>query len=163
MSERIWAGQCEDCYGMKPLRDPAEELIPHGIRAELCADCIAAREADRDAGRPSRPVGIPADEPGMEWVDLSSALTYRNGIDNSEFVVEVRFRRPVSEANGESGEVRFRFKDGAKWFPGCGLDFIVPAIRCNPVKFALGSVMGAVRGMLPHAKLAIVRQRQAFN
>ncbi len=163
MSERIWAGQCEDCYDRKPIRNPAEGLIPHSVRAELCDDCIAAREADRDAGRPLRPVGIPADEAGMKWVDLGNALTYRSIIDNGELAVAVRFRQPVSEANGEIGEVRFLLKDGIKWFPGGVLDFMVPTIRCNPVKFALGGVMGAVREMLPHAKLAIVRQPQTFN
>jgi len=157
MSKRIWDGQCEDCYERLPLRKCGGEILPERTYAELCAACIIERERDRNAGKPSRPIGITACEPGMEWVDLGQIVSYRNEGDTRENMVAVRLLRPIGELTDQIGVVRFELKGGGKWFPAGCLDFMVPILRRNPVGYAAANVTGTIRNkMFPHAQTKIM-------
>jgi hypothetical protein len=157
MTNRIWEGQCEDCYERLPLRKCGGEVLPKGIRAELCTACIINRERERAAGKPPRPIGIPADEQGMEWIDLGKVVSYQDGSDTKDNPVAVRFSFPVGEITDQVGIVRFQFEGGEQWFPAAPLDFFVPNIQRNPKWFAATSVTGTIRNkMLPHAKTKIM-------
>lgn len=161
MSERIVCG-CEDCYRKEePLRTCPEHLVPKGARAELCGECIATRETDRAAGKAPRPVGIPADGPGLEWVDLGEALTYADE-DNKNHTAQVRYQRPVAkEPPMKPGEVRFRLADGMRWLPAGSLNFaMLPFIVNNPGAYALNAAMSAIQMALPHARMMFVRQKK---
>jgi hypothetical protein len=151
MSNRIWDGRCEDCYSKETLCDCEPSLVPQGVSAELCTACIIARERDRAEGKPPRPVGIPADEPGMEWVDLGNAVAYRSNPNDKDTEVAVRFRRPVGEITDQIGEVRFKFEGGEKWVPAYGIDFLIPILRTNPASCALSSVRSEIRKNLHHS------------
>jgi len=157
MSNRIWDGQCEDCYERLPLRKRGGEILPEGIRAELCTACIIERERDREAGKPSRPIGITVGEPGMEWVDLGQIVSYRAEIDTKDNLVAVRLLRPIGEITDQIGVVRFQFEGGKQWFPAGCLDFMVPILRRNPAGYAAANVTGTIRNkMFPHAQTKIM-------
>jgi hypothetical protein len=103
---RIWEGRCEDCFGKKPglCRCPTE-LLPPGLIAELCPECVDQRRRNAQEGKASYEVGLP---PSWGWVAVPQMT-----VSVTEKVINIDVKRSTRGEN--AAIVRLRFEGQKKW------------------------------------------------
>lgn len=149
MNVRFYPGHCEDCHNNSEellLCEPP--LVPEGISAELCGECIAARREEHLRGEEPRMIGLTPTGINSVWVDLQPLkLSLRDGRSVGEIAVMVRYRRPngrqLTSENG--GEVKLMIGATNRWV---WADFLAPEIfGYNPHK-AIVTAESALRVMM---------------
>ena len=106
MPNRIWDGRCEDCYDDKSLLEYEGDLIPAGMKAELCLDCINRRAMLKQHRENVPEIGLLIDG---AWVDLPPIAML---VGTKRMTVEVKFLSNSENA----GITRLRFNSAPQWF-----------------------------------------------
>lgn len=105
MSNRIWVDRCEDCYDKKVLHVCRNDIIPAGLTAELCRDCIKLRVALRIKGIEQPPLGLLMEG---TWTDAGT-LTVVCG--DERIAAAIKF---LSDG-ANKGIIRLRFDNKPRW------------------------------------------------